>query len=68
MIVNYRLFHNGFSIGIGDTIAGPKVTSYITDRIAGKKQKVHEIIEDTYHDRFKVMPGMAIREIWLSGS
>ena len=52
----------------GDTIAGPKVMSYITDRIVGKKQKVHEIIEDTYHDRFKVMPGMAIQEIWLSGS
>ena len=66
VIVNYWLFHNGFSIGIGDTIAGPKVMSYITDKIAEKKQKVHEIIEDAYHDRLKAMPGMTIRESFES--
>jgi DNA-directed RNA polymerase II subunit RPB1 len=54
--VNFWLFHNGFSIGIGNTIVGPKVMCYITQRI--KKQLVAEIIEDAYHDRLKALPGM----------
>jgi DNA-directed RNA polymerase II subunit RPB1 len=29
MIINYWLFHNGFSIGIGDTIADPKTMNHI---------------------------------------
>ncbi|KAI6141162.1 RNA polymerase II largest subunit [Pisolithus tinctorius] len=45
-VVNYGLCHNGFSIGIGDTFSGPKV----------------EIIDDAYHNRLKVMPGMIIQE------
>jgi DNA-directed RNA polymerase II subunit RPB1 len=28
-IINYWLFHNGFSIGIGDTIADPKTMNHI---------------------------------------
>ncbi|KAG9310372.1 DNA-directed RNA polymerase II, subunit 1 [Chiua virens] len=66
MVVNFWLFHNGFSIGIGDTIAGPKVMSYITQRIGEKKQQVAEIIDDAYHDRLKPMPGMTIRESFES--
>jgi hypothetical protein len=62
MVVDFWLFHNGFGIGIGDTIAGPKVMSYITRRIGGKKQQVAEIVDDAYHDRLKPMPGMTIRE------
>jgi DNA-directed RNA polymerase beta' subunit len=30
MVVNFWLFHDGFSIGISNTISGPKVMSYIT--------------------------------------
>jgi DNA-directed RNA polymerase II subunit RPB1 len=66
MVVNFWLFHNGFSIGIGDTIAGPKVMSYITQRIGEKKQQVAEIVDDAYHDRLKPMPGMTIRESFES--
>ncbi|KAI6107391.1 DNA-directed RNA polymerase II, subunit 1 [Pisolithus croceorrhizus] len=66
MVVNYWLFHNGFSIGIGDTIAGPKVMSFITEKILEKKQRVQEIIDDAYHDRLKAMPGMTIRESFES--
>ncbi|KIJ58730.1 hypothetical protein HYDPIDRAFT_163162 [Hydnomerulius pinastri MD-312] len=66
MVVNFWLFHNGFSIGIGDTIAGPKVMNYITSRIGEKKQQVAEIIEDAYHDRLKALPGMTIRESFES--
>ncbi|KAF8835180.1 beta and beta-prime subunits of DNA dependent RNA-polymerase [Paxillus ammoniavirescens] len=61
-VVNFWLFHNGFSVGIGNTIRGPKVMNYIAQHIGDKKQQVAEIIEDAYHDRLKPMPGMTIRE------
>ncbi|KAF8124243.1 RNA polymerase II largest subunit [Boletus edulis] len=66
MVINFWLFHNGFSIGIGDTIAGPKVMSYITQHIGEKKQQIAEIIDDAYHDQLKPMPGMTIRESFES--
>ena len=61
-VVNYWLFHNGFSIGIGDTIADRKTMSHIHDQIAIRKQSVQEIVEDAYHDRLRPSPGMTIRE------
>jgi DNA-directed RNA polymerase II subunit RPB1 len=66
MVVNFWLFHNGFSIGIGDTVAGPKVMGFITQRISEKKQLVAEIIDEAYHDRLKALPGMTIRESFES--
>ncbi|KDQ53026.1 hypothetical protein JAAARDRAFT_197811 [Jaapia argillacea MUCL 33604] len=66
MVVNFWLFHNGFSIGIGDTIAGKKVMTYITDHIAERKANVAQIIDDATHDRLKAQPGMTIRESFES--
>ncbi|GLB36718.1 putative DNA-dependent RNA polymerase catalyzes the transcription of DNA into RNA using the four ribonucleoside triphosphates as substrates [Lyophyllum shimeji] len=66
MVVNYWLFHNGFSIGIGDTIADPKTMAYITQTIAESKTNVAQIIDDAYHDRLKAAPGMTIRESFES--
>ncbi|KAG6916931.1 DNA-directed RNA polymerase II subunit rpb1 [Tephrocybe rancida] len=66
MVVNYWLFHNGFSIGIGDTIADPKTMDYITKRIQQSKTEVAEIIDNAYHDRLKAAPGMTIRESFES--
>ena len=40
MVVNYWLFHNGFSIGIGDTIADSATVAYITQNIADRKSNV----------------------------
>ncbi|KIY45807.1 beta and beta-prime subunits of DNA dependent RNA-polymerase [Fistulina hepatica ATCC 64428] len=65
-VVNYWLFHNGFSIGIGDTIAGPKVMEKITETIASHKARVQQIIDEAYHDRLKASPGMTIRESFES--
>ncbi|KAE9384090.1 RNA polymerase II largest subunit [Gymnopus androsaceus JB14] len=65
-VVNYWLFHNGFSIGVGDTIAYKDTTSYITEAIASCKANVAEIIEDATHDRLKPAPGMTIRESFES--
>lgn len=65
-VVNYWLFHNGFSIGIGDTIADKKTMAFITDHIQGRKQVVVEIVDDAYHDRLKASPGMTLRESFES--
>ncbi|KAI0075928.1 beta and beta-prime subunits of DNA dependent RNA-polymerase [Panus rudis PR-1116 ss-1] len=65
-VVNYWLFHNGFSIGIGDTIADKKTMEHITEQIAIRKQNVIQIMDDAYHDRLKAQPGMTIRESFES--
>ncbi|KAF9544636.1 beta and beta-prime subunits of DNA dependent RNA-polymerase, partial [Agrocybe pediades] len=65
-VVNYWLFHNGFSIGIGDTIADSATMAYITQNIAERKANVANIIEDATHDRLKAAPGMTIRESFES--
>ena len=61
-VVNYWLLHNGFSIGIGDTVADVNVSKYITDTIATAKQQVVQYIDDARYDRMKPEPGMTIRE------
>lgn len=66
MIVNYWLFHNGFSIGIGDTIADPGTMNHISQTIADRKANVTQIIEDATQDRLKAKPGMTIRESFES--
>jgi DNA-directed RNA polymerase II subunit RPB1 len=66
MVVNFWLFHNGFSIGIGDTIADHATMNYITRTISERKTNVAQIIEDAYHDRLKAAPGMTIRESFES--
>ncbi|THG98988.1 hypothetical protein EW026_g3272 [Hermanssonia centrifuga] len=66
MVVNYWLFHNGFSIGIGDTIADHKTMAHISEQIALRKQSVAQIIDDAAHDRLKAQPGMTIRESFES--
>ncbi|KAJ7442205.1 hypothetical protein B0H11DRAFT_2348601 [Mycena galericulata] len=53
MVVNFWLFHNGFSIGIGDTIADRGTMSFITKKIAACEVNVVGIIEDATHDRLK---------------
>jgi DNA-directed RNA polymerase II subunit RPB1 len=60
------LLHNGFSIGIGDTIADHNTMSYITQNIAERKANVTQFIDDAIHDRLKAAPGMTIRESFES--
>ncbi|KZT09014.1 beta and beta-prime subunits of DNA dependent RNA-polymerase [Laetiporus sulphureus 93-53] len=65
-VVNYWLFHNGFSIGIGDTIADRKTMEHIQEQIQIRKQNVAQAIDDAAHDRLKPAPGMTIRESFES--
>ncbi|KAJ9094550.1 DNA-directed RNA polymerase II subunit rpb1, partial [Naganishia cerealis] len=61
-VVNYWLLHNGFSIGIGDTIADSDTMKTVTTTIEEAKQKVQEIILDAQKNRLEPEPGMTLRE------
>ncbi|SGZ56963.1 CIC11C00000000390 [Sungouiella intermedia] len=61
-VVNYWLLHNGFSIGIGDTIADKETMKNVTTTIQEAKQKVQEIIMDAQLNRLEPEPGMTLRE------
>lgn len=54
--------HNGFSIGIGDTIADAETMRDITKTIQEAKQKVQEIILDAQRNKLEPEPGMTLRE------
>ncbi|EJD55108.1 beta and beta-prime subunits of DNA dependent RNA-polymerase [Auricularia subglabra TFB-10046 SS5] len=61
-VVNYWLFHNGFSIGIGDTIADKGTMAYVKERIGKARANVQQLQDDAHMARLKAKPGMTIRE------
>ncbi|KAI7903385.1 DNA-directed RNA polymerase II subunit RPB1 [Cokeromyces recurvatus] len=61
-VVNYWLLQNGFSIGIGDTIADKTSMATITNIISQAKQRVQEVIITAQQDKLEVQPGMTLRE------
>lgn len=65
-VINYWLLQNGFSIGIGDTIADTSTMEAITETIAGAKQEVAEIIEQAQSNTLEAEPGMTLRESFES--
>ena len=65
-IVNYWLFHNGFSIGIGDTIADKDTMTFVNQKISEKKENVRNLIQQAQKDELKPSPGMTIRESFES--
>ncbi|CEI98631.1 Putative DNA-directed RNA polymerase (Fragment) [Rhizopus microsporus] len=62
LVVNYWLLQNGFSIGIGDTIADQVSMATITNIISQAKQRVQEVIITAQQDKLEVQPGMTLRE------
>ncbi|KAL8276556.1 hypothetical protein RQP46_011046 [Phenoliferia psychrophenolica] len=65
-VVNFWLLHNGFSIGIGDTIPDKGTMQTITDFIETAKNTVSEIILQAQLDQLEPEPGMSIRESFES--
>lgn len=61
-VVNYWLLHNGFSIGIGDTIADRATMRDIAETIAEAKRKVQGLIEEAQANKMSPEPGMTLRE------
>ena len=60
-VINYWLLQNGFSIGIGDTIADKDTMSFITNTIQDAKSKVSDIIVQAQSGELSAEPGMTIR-------
>ncbi|KAF2205301.1 DNA-directed RNA polymerase II subunit [Delitschia confertaspora ATCC 74209] len=65
-IVNYWLLHNGFSIGIGDTIPDPLTSQKIFDTVVTHKQEVEEITLQATRNELEPLPGMNVRETFES--
>jgi DNA-directed RNA polymerase II subunit RPB1 len=61
-VVNYWLLQNGFSIGIGDTIADKDTMESITQTINSAKERVAEVIISAQQNNLECQPGMTIRE------
>ena len=61
-VVNYWFLHNGFSIGIGDTIADEKTMLEITEAIAIAKVKVEEVTKEAQENLLSAKHGMTLRE------
>ncbi|KAH3683659.1 hypothetical protein WICPIJ_005343 [Wickerhamomyces pijperi] len=61
-VVNFWLLHNGFSIGIGDTIADADTMKEITEAIATAKVKVEETTVEAQENKLTAKHGMTLRE------
>ena len=62
-LVNYWLLQNGFSIGIGDTIADASTMEKINDTISKAKNDVKELIKQATKDKnLEPEPGRTMME------
>ena len=65
-VVNFWLLHNGFSIGIGDTVPDKDTMDTITGFIEKAKGEAAELILKSQQDKLEPAPGMSIRESFES--
>ncbi|KAK4170350.1 hypothetical protein QBC43DRAFT_4430 [Cladorrhinum sp. PSN259] len=61
-VVNYWLLHNGFSIGIGDTIPDDKTIQLVQGHIDHEKQVVADLTSQATNNQLEALPGMNVRE------
>ncbi|KAH8813282.1 putative DNA-directed RNA polymerase II subunit rpb1 [Xylogone sp. PMI_703] len=65
-VVNYWLLHNGFSIGIGDTIPDEKTIEQIEEAINVQKEEVAQLTAKATANQLESLPGMNVRETFES--
>lgn len=65
-IVNYWMLHNGFSVGIGDTIPDTKTLDGIEAAVQKQKDDVTKLIREVQAGDLEPLPGMTIRESFES--
>lgn len=65
-VVNYWLLHNGFSIGIGDTIPDKATIEKIELAINTRKDEVAELTAKATANELESLPGMNVRETFES--
>ena len=65
-IVNYWLLHNGFSIGIGDTIPDRNTISLIEEAVTKRKEEVVNLTRLATENELEPLPGMNVRATFES--
>jgi len=65
-VVNYWLLHNGFSIGIGDTIPDRETIKRIQNAVTAQKDEVDRITRSATDNELESLPGMNVRETFES--
>lgn len=65
-IVCYWLLHNGFSVGIGDTVPDAEMVQAIEDQIVHEKGEVDKYVSAVQTEEMEALPGMTIRETFES--
>ncbi|KAI1002707.1 DNA-directed RNA polymerase II subunit [Podosphaera aphanis] len=65
-VVNYWLLHNGFSIGIGDTIPDKATIAKIEEAISVQKEEVANLTAKATANELESLPGMNVRETFES--
>jgi DNA-directed RNA polymerase II subunit RPB1 len=65
-IVAYWLLHNGFSVGIGDTIPDEDMSNQIEAAIQKEKKEIEELVTLVQTNKLEPLPGMTIRETFES--
>jgi DNA-directed RNA polymerase II subunit RPB1 len=65
-VVNYWLLHNGFSIGIGDTVPDVETVGKIKFEVDKKKAEVERITQSAVAEDLEALPGMNVRETFES--
>jgi DNA-directed RNA polymerase II subunit RPB1 len=65
-IVSYWFLHNGFSIGVGDTIPDVKTANLILQKINEAKENVKEFIHQAATDQMECNPGQTLRQTFES--
>ncbi|KAL3846076.1 hypothetical protein ACJIZ3_003479 [Penstemon smallii] len=61
-LVNYWLMQNGFSIGIGDTIADASTMEKINETISNAKNEVKELIRAAQEKQLEAEPGRTLMD------
>jgi len=65
-IVCYWLLHNGFSVGIGDTIPDAQMVTDIANEIVIQKKEIDGFVAKVQLDDLEQLPGMTVRETFES--
>lgn len=65
-IVCYWLLHNGFSVGIGDTIPDEPMVEGIAQKIIEQQEVIDGLVKEVQADELEPAPGMTIRETFES--
>ncbi|KAI1965369.1 DNA-directed RNA polymerase II core subunit rpo21 [Ophidiomyces ophidiicola] len=65
-VVNYWLLHNGFSIGIGDTIPDLATIQKIEEAVRIRKEEVDTITASATENTLEPLPGMSVRQTFES--